>query len=106
MNGNHVTRRRFWLNKLVYFRSILLKCELSCYYVLWYRFFPLSYDFSIGFLNFSDSVFLFFYFIAYNCTVQDDMTPNGMLLDLGGICKERKKKDTTNHLILLKGCGA
>jgi hypothetical protein len=34
------------------------------------------------------------------------MTPNGMLLDLGGICKERKKKDTTNHLILLKGCGA
>jgi hypothetical protein len=33
------------------------------------------------------------------------MTANGMLLDLGGICKERKKKDTTNHLILLKSCG-
>jgi hypothetical protein len=30
------------------------------------------------------------------------MTPNGMLLDLGGICKERKKKDTTNHLKVQK----
>jgi len=86
------------LGPINWFISATFYWSASCPVIMCY-----GIDFS-SFLRFFYWI-LDFHFIAYNCTVQDDTTPNGMLLDLGGICKERKKKDTTNHLILLKGCG-